>query len=115
MSRRKVRLIADLIRGMEVTRAFDQLRTIAKHAKNPVEKTVRSALANAEHNFQLKKEDLRISAITVDQGPSLKRWRPRAFGRAAPIKKHSCHLTVVLSDEKAKTKKEQGSTNHSNQ
>lgn len=100
MSKRKVRLVVDLIRGMDVAQALAQLKSLAKHAKRPVEKTVLSALANAEHNLQLKKEDLYITSITVDQGPALKRYRPRAFGRAAPIKKHSCHVTVILSKKR---------------
>lgn len=105
MSARKVRLVADMIRGMDVSSALDQLRFVVKAAKRPIEKVVLSALANAEHNFRLEKEKLHIAKITVDQATRLKRWRPRAFGRAAPIKKHVCHITVVLS-EKDDTKKQ---------
>ncbi len=100
MSNRKVRLVADAIRGMDVLPALDHLRVIVKAASKPIEKTLRSALANAEHNFQLKRERLFVKKIFVDQGPMLKRWRARAFGRAAPIAKHSCHITIVL-DEKS--------------
>lgn len=109
MSARKVRLVADLIRNLPVHNALDQLKVMTKHARGPVEKTLRSALANAEHNFHADADVLRIAKITVDKGMFLKRWRPRAFGRAAPIHKHSCHITIVLSDEKKekiKTKKE---------
>ncbi len=101
MSARKVRLVADLVRGMDASAALDQLRFVVKHAKEPIEKTLRAALANAEHNFHLEKANLMIGKITVDQGASLKRWRPRAFGRAAPIAKHSCHITIVLTDKKS--------------
>lgn len=99
MSNRKVRLVADAIRGMDVLPALDHLRIIVKAASKPIEKTLRSALANAQHNFQLKPEYLFVKTIFVDQGPMLKRWRARAFGRAAPIAKHSCHITIIL-DEK---------------
>lgn len=96
MSPRKVRLVAGLIRNMDALSALDQLRFTVKAARGPVEKTLRSALANAEHNFHIEKEDLKIKKISVDKGPVLKRWRARAFGRAAPIKKHICHITIVL-------------------
>ncbi|MDO8490272.1 MAG: 50S ribosomal protein L22 [bacterium] len=98
MSARKVRLVADLVRGLSVHAALDQLKVMARLARVPVEKTLRSALANAEHNFHADVDSLRIAQITVDKGMFLKRWRPRAFGRAAPIHKHSCHITVILSD-----------------
>lgn len=98
MSPRKVRLVADLIRGLSVSAALDQLKVMAKHAARPVGKTLKSAVANAEHNFRLDKDALKIAKITIDKGADLKRWRPRAFGRAAPIKKHSCHITIVLSE-----------------
>lgn len=99
MSARKVRLVADLIRGMRIASALDQLHVLPKLAAKPVEKTLRSAIANALHNFRLTEEKLFVKAITVDKGPSLDRWRPRAFGRAAPIKKHSCHITIVLTEK----------------
>jgi large subunit ribosomal protein L22 len=99
MSARKVRLVVDLIRGMSVSSALDQLHVVPKLAARPVEKTVRSAIANASHNFRLSEDKLFIKKITVDQGPSLDRWRPRAFGKAAPIKKHSCHITVVVAEK----------------
>lgn len=99
MSARKVRLIAGVIRGMDVGRALDQLSIAVKAARLPIEKTVKSAIANAEHNFQLKEDQLRIKEIRIDQGPSLKRWRARAFGRAATILKHSCHITVILGEK----------------
>lgn len=114
MSARKVRLVAGLIRGLGATAALDQLKFVAKAARLPVEKTLRSALANAEHNHHIDAHALSIAHIMVDKGMFLKRWRPRAFGRAAPIHKHSCHITIILSDEpvKKKNKKETKSSTH---
>ncbi len=97
MSSRKVRLVADVVRGMDAVKAESQLRFIPKAASLPIEKLLKSALANAEHNFRLGKDSLFVKAITVDQGAVLKRWRARAFGRAAPIHKHSCHITLTLA------------------
>lgn len=99
MSARKVRLLADMIRGLDTQRALEQLHYMTRAARVPIEKTVQSALASAENTYHLKKEYTFIKAITVDIGPGLKRWRPRAFGRAAPIIKHLCHITVVLGEK----------------
>lgn len=101
MSARKVRLIAGLVRGMDLGAALAQLRFFRKAAARPVLKCVESAAANAEHNFKMDKDSLYIKAIMADVGPSMKRWRARAFGRAAGIKKHSCHITVVLADRQS--------------
>lgn len=103
-SARKVRLVAGLIRGMSVERALGQLGSLTKAARIPVEKTLRSAMANAQNNFQKDVSNLFIKEIQINQGAVLKRWRPRAFGRAAPIHKHSCHILIVL-DEMAGTEK----------
>jgi large subunit ribosomal protein L22 len=86
---------------MDALAALDQLKVTAKAACLPVEKTLRSALANAEHNFHIDKEDLKIKKIFIDKGAVLKRWRARAFGRAAPIKKHMCHITIVLDTKES--------------
>jgi len=104
MSPRKVRLVVDAVRGMSVTAAETKLTFLPKLAAYPVRKLLLSAIANAEHNFQLKKEDLSIKTIVADGGPTLKRSRPRAFGRAAPIRKRTTHITLVLSDEKIEKK-----------
>ena len=98
MSPRKVRLVVDVIRGKSVSEADTLLSFIKKEAAHPVQKLLRSALANAIHNFQLSKDVLRVKTITVDGGPMLKRSRPRAFGRAAPIRKRTSHIQLVLSD-----------------
>ncbi len=104
MSPRKVRLVVDLVRGLTVAEADAQLSFFAKAAAKPVLKLLRSAVANAEHNFKLNRSDLRVKAATVDGGPTLKRFRPRAFGRAATIRKRTSHIAIVLTDEAVKAK-----------
>jgi large subunit ribosomal protein L22 len=96
MSPRKVRLVADLVRGMDVTDALAQLKFVQKAAVRPVTKLIESAMANASHNHQLDASGLYIKKIAVDDGPTLKRWRARAHGRAASIMKRSSHISVVL-------------------
>ena len=100
MSSRKVRLVVDAVRGMAVEPALAQLTFMSRAAAVPVRKLLESAVANATHNFKLEREGLYIKTATVNQGPSLKRWRPRAMGSAAPILKRTCHITLVL-DTKA--------------
>ncbi len=95
---RKVRLVVGVVRGMSVAGALAQLSVMTKAARRPVEKLLRSAIANAENNFQKNAENLFIKDIQVNQGTPLKRWRPRAFGRAAPLKKHSCHISIGLDE-----------------
>ncbi|MDD5043594.1 MAG: 50S ribosomal protein L22 [Patescibacteria group bacterium] len=102
MSPKKIRLVINLIRGLDVTSAESQLRFMRKDAAGPVLKLLRSAMANAEHNFQLDKSGLFIKEIRVDQGPSLKRWTPKAQGRATPILKRSAHISIVLETKEDK-------------
>jgi large subunit ribosomal protein L22 len=104
MSPRKVRLVVDVVRGMDLVEAQDQLGFMNKAAALPVLKLINSAAANAEHNFKLKSENLFVKTIKADGGPTLKRFKPRARGRAAPIRKRTTHITVVL-DEKEKAEK----------
>jgi large subunit ribosomal protein L22 len=108
MSPRKIRLVAGLIRGLDVAKAESQLGFSVKAAARPVLKLLRSAIANAEHNHKLEREGLYIKVITVDGGPMLKRWRARAFGRAAPIRKRTSHITIILSDKEAADGKKTG-------
>lgn len=97
MSPRKVRLIADVIRGKSVASAERSLRFLTRRASGPVRKLLKSAVANAKHNFQIiDPAALVVAEMTVDQGPSLKRRRPRAMGRAFPIKKRTSHVRLVL-------------------
>jgi len=101
MSAQKVRLVADLVRGMPVPRALDVLRFTPRAAAYEVRKVVQSAVANAEENYGLDADQLVISAITADEGPTLKRGRPGAECRYKPILKRSSHITVVLSERQA--------------
>ncbi len=108
MSPRKVRLVANLVRRLDVAVAETQLKFTNKAAAKPLLKLLQSAVANAEHNFKLERGNLWISHLTVDGGPTLKRWRSRAFGRAAPIRKRTAYVVIKLSDAvkpAAKTKK----------
>lgn len=97
MSARKVRLVVDSVRGKNTIRAIAQLHMLPRAASRPVRKLIESAVANAEHNFKISKDNLFVKSIRVNEGPSLSRWRARAFGRAAPIAKHSCHILVALA------------------
>ncbi len=97
MSPRKVRLVIDAIRGLDVREAETRLTFMKQSAARPVLKLLRSAMANAEHNFQLSKNDLMVKIITADGGPTLKRFAPRAFGRAAPIRKRTTHIELTLA------------------
>jgi large subunit ribosomal protein L22 len=97
---RKTRLLADLIRGKKATQALAILKFVPKKASEPVAKLLQSAVANAKHNYQLDEKNLCISKIFVDEGPTLKRWRPRSMGRAYEIKKRTSHVTLVLTEEK---------------
>ena len=98
ISPRKVRLVADLVRGRRVSEAEGRLQFADKKATKPVGKLLKSAVSNAEHNFDLKKENLYISEIKVDEGPTLKRWRPRARGATNQIQKKTSHVTIVLEE-----------------
>ncbi len=98
-SPRKVRLVVDLIRGLDVIVAENQLKFLPKRSAEPVLILLKSAIANALNDFNAVKENLFISKITVDQGPTLKRWMPRAMGRATPIMKRTSHLTIELESK----------------
>jgi large subunit ribosomal protein L22 len=99
-SPRKVRLVLDLVRGMETKKALDQLRFCQKEAAVPVIKLVNSAIANAVNNFDLKADNLYIKEIKADEGRTLKRWLPRAHGRATVLRKRSSHIHIVLAEIK---------------
>ena len=101
MSPRKMRVVANLVRGKKVEEAVGLLDLMPKKAARLISKAVKSASANAEEKSggDVSVEDLRIHAITVDGGPIVKRWMPRSMGRANRIIHRSSHLTVVVSDE----------------
>lgn len=98
MTPRKVRLVADLVRGKRVEDALKTLRFTAKAASFPLKKLIESAVANAENNHGLDIDTLWVREIRVDEGPTLKRFRPRAQGRAFRIRKRTSHVCVVLAE-----------------
>jgi large subunit ribosomal protein L22 len=97
ISPRKARLVTDHIRGRSVPEARTVLAFTTRAAAREIEKVLKSAVANAEANHGLFGDDLRVSAAYVDEGPTLKRWRARARGRAARIRKRTCHITIKLA------------------
>jgi large subunit ribosomal protein L22 len=97
-SARKARLVADLIRGASVTDAQAILAYSTRAAAVPVRKVLQSAIANADHNHGLDTRDLMVARVTVDEGPTIKRFRPRAQGRATPIMKRTCHITIAVAE-----------------
>jgi len=98
ISPQKVRLVADQVRGMEVEKALELLTFSKKKAAGLVKNVLDSAIANAEHNDGADIDELKVSAIMVDEGPMMKRIRPRAKGRANRILKRSSHITVVVGE-----------------
>ena len=99
ISPRKARLVVDLVRGKPVEEALAILRYVPRRAARIVEKVVKSAAANAEHNLDLNREDLYISEAFVNAGPMLKRWRARARGQAFQIRRRTSHITVVVKEK----------------
>lgn len=96
---RKVRLVVDLIRGKQVGEAIAILAHTPKAASPVIEKVLKSAIANAEHNYEMDPNSLVVTQVFVDEGPTLKRFRPRAMGRASRINKRTSHITVVVSEK----------------
>lgn len=94
---RKVRLVAGIIKGMTVKNAEQVLRRFPKRAATPLLKLMKSAMRSATHNFRIPSDDLRIQKIIIDQGPVYKRTMPRAFGRAAVIRKRTSHVALVVT------------------
>lgn len=97
---RKARLVAKQVVGLSATGALAQLKYSTKRAADPVAKVVASAVANALHNHKIEPENLKVTAITVDSGPYFMRRRAGSRGRAVPIKKRTCHITVELTEVK---------------
>jgi large subunit ribosomal protein L22 len=100
ISPRKVRQVVDLIRGKKVSDALAILQFTPKGATEPVTKVLQSAVANAEHNYEMDTDTLFVKEVFVDQGPTLKRIKPRAMGRADQIRKRTSHITVVVGEKK---------------
>jgi large subunit ribosomal protein L22 len=102
MTPMKVRRVVDLVRGMPVQEALDVLRFAPQAASEPVGKVIASAVANAENNKELDRRSLVVAQAYVDEGPTLKRFRPRAQGRAYRIRKRTSHITVVVQADPAR-------------
>jgi len=102
ISPRKVRVVADMVRGKNVAEAKAILGAAAKKARHPLAALIDSAIANASHNFKIANEGLFIKEIRVDQGYTLKRSQPMSRGSAFPIKKRTSHVTVTLAPTAAK-------------
>lgn len=96
---RKARLVADQIRGLPIEEARARLQFSPRGAARDVAKVLESAAANAENNYELIADEMRVAEITVDEGPTLRRFRPRALGRATQINKRTSHIAVALSPE----------------
>jgi large subunit ribosomal protein L22 len=104
----KARQVLDLIRGLDVQRADDVLRYTEREMASTIRKVLASAVANAEHNDSQGRDELYIAACFADEGPTLRRFRPRARGRATRIRKRTCHITIIvarLSEEELERKR----------
>ena len=96
---RKARLVANQVRGMHIDRARALLEFSPRGAAQDIRKLIESAASNAENNHDLIADEMKVVEITVDEGPTLRRFRPRALGRATPINKRTSHIAVALSPE----------------
>jgi large subunit ribosomal protein L22 len=94
----KARLVADAVKGMRVDEALTFLQFSPKHAAYDVAKVIKSAAANAEHNFNLDRDTLVVARLLIDEGPTMKRGRPRSRGMFARYFKRTCHITAVVED-----------------
>jgi large subunit ribosomal protein L22 len=98
LSPRKVRSVVNLIKGKNVDDAINQLEIFIRRPAEPVRKLIKSAIANAENNFNMVRDNLFIKSIVVDEGIKLKRMRPKGFGRAAMIQKKTSHIRLILEE-----------------
>ncbi|MGM0501325.1 MAG: 50S ribosomal protein L22 [Bacillota bacterium] len=99
ISPRKARLVIDLVRGKDVAEAIGILKNTPKKASGIIEKVLNSAIANAEHNHGMIADELEVSEAFVDQGPTMKRYKPRAMGQASPINKRTSHITIKVAEK----------------
>ncbi len=99
---RKVRIVLDLIRGKDVKEALGILKFTPNHAASDVEKVLKSAIANGTHNNQLNEDKLYVKECFANEGTTIKRWMPRAKGRATPIMKRTSHITVTVAEKEEK-------------
>ncbi len=100
ISPRKARQVIDLIRGKDVDEAIAILKNTPRKASKLIEKVVNSAVANAENNHDMFVDDLYVAKAFIDEGPTMKRFRPRAMGQASPINRRTSHITIIMSDTK---------------
>ncbi len=100
ISSRKIKIVIDLIRGKSVKEAAAILQYTPKAASEPVLKVLNSAVANAENNLNMNRDDLYVAEVFANQGPTLRRYRARARGSASPIRKRTSHITVILDQVK---------------
>ncbi len=98
----KARQVADLVRGKDVKEAVGILRYTNKKASPLINKVLKSAIANAEHNYDMDSDELYVAAIYIDEGPTIKRMHPRAYGRADVRRHRTSHITVVLKEREVK-------------
>lgn len=96
---RKVRAVSNLIKGKNVLDALSQLEALVKRPSSPVAKLLKSAIANAENNYHMVKENLYVKSIRVDEGVKLKRFKPKGFGRVSPIEKKTSRINLVLAEK----------------
>lgn len=96
---RKVRLVTGVLKGRDAVAAKHQLQYLPKRSSLPLSKLIDSALANAQNNFGLVKENMRVKDIVVDGGPVLKRFKPKGFGSTSPLAKRTSHVTVILEEK----------------
>ena len=101
ISSRKVKIVADLVRGKDVDEALAIMKFTPKASSEVLEKLLKSAIANAENNHEMKHENLYVAEIFANQGPTLKRIRPAAKGSAVRIRKRTSHITIVLKEKEA--------------
>lgn len=100
MSPRKARLVIDLIRGKGANEALAILKAIPNKPARPIYKVLHAAMANAENNFNMNRDALYVSKAYIDEGPVLRRYRPRARGMASRIRRRTSHITIVVSERK---------------
>ena len=96
---RKARQVVELVKGKDAQEALAILGHTRKRGAELVSKVLKSAVANAEHNLELDKDDLYVADVRIDEGPTMKRWRPRMRGMPAPILKRTSHITVVVREK----------------
>jgi large subunit ribosomal protein L22 len=106
MAPRKVRAITNLIKNKDVNRALDQLEHFIRRPVSPVRKLLNSAIANAENNFNMVKDNLYIKSVVVEEGAKLRRFRAKGFGRAEPIQKKTSHIIIILDEKKPGMRRE---------